>query len=144
MAVEQIAKEVGLSPATCPKCGYKWRIGKLIDRFFERIVDTARDRGLVRLQNFGTFRCHLYKGRELTSPILENGSMIFDDVYVLKFQQSAAAKRRLNESDLPPPPQKKGKGKDKDKSAAKEKTAKKVTKKKVTKKKVIKKWTKKQ
>lgn len=51
----------------------------------------------VNVRGFGVFEAKLFKGRTLNSPLVKGGSIDFGDQLVLRFRQSPAAKREINE-----------------------------------------------
>jgi nucleoid DNA-binding protein len=67
---------------------------------FEEILKRVRNGEQVRIKGFGTFEMRTYPGRTLRTPAVNDGAPItFEDSQMLKFRQSAIAKKRLNASD---------------------------------------------
>lgn len=94
-----LAKTAKLNPVVCRSCGKKTPTTDNVDELLRQILDTVKKGETVRIKGFGTFKARLFKGRKLTSPLLEGGSVTFEDALVLRFHQSAAAKRYLNAPD---------------------------------------------
>lgn len=94
--LQDIAKEAGLNP-TRDKDGKRVDTTKVLERFWEVIIEHCRNGETVRIKDFGTFKARVYKGRTLKSPLLEDGEVTFDDQLVLRFHQSVVAKRKLNQ-----------------------------------------------
>ena len=94
-----LAKTAKLNPVVCRSCGKKTPTTDNVDELLRQILDTVKKGETVRIKGFGTFKARLFKGRKLTSPLLENGSVTFEDALVLRFHQSAVAKRYLNAPD---------------------------------------------
>lgn len=64
---------------------------------FEEILKRVSNGEQVRIKGFGTFEQRTYPGRTLRTPAVNDGEPItFSDSIMLKFRQSAIAKRRLN------------------------------------------------
>lgn len=105
--MSDIAREAGLNPVIDPNTGKKIWTNEVLDRFFELILEKCAEGERVHIKNFGSFTMKLFKGRTLTSPLMEGGEVTFSDSQTLRFSQSSVAKAKLNE--LAPPDGKKSK-----------------------------------
>ena len=94
-----LAKAANLNPVECRHCGKKTSTTDTIDGLLRLILDTVKKGETVRIKGFGTFKARMFKGRKLTSPLLEGGSVTFEDALVLRFHQSAVAKKYINTPD---------------------------------------------
>lgn len=70
---------------------------EVVQDVFEAILSMVKNGDDVRIKGFGTFERKTYPGRTLQTPAVNEGKPIkFADSFLLKFRQSALAKRRLN------------------------------------------------
>jgi nucleoid DNA-binding protein len=96
--LRDMATELGLKNLRCDH-GCKIDGIKLLEEFFNHIIDTLKDGEAVRIKNFGTFSAKVYKGRTIVSPVIPKGKQKFGDNLVLRFHQATGAKQRLNADD---------------------------------------------
>jgi len=83
LGVSDIAKAVGV---------HKDQIQKTFEVMLELLTKSTE----LRVHKFGTFKRKLMKGRTITSPVLEGGSITYGDKWVLNFSAHASAKQWLN------------------------------------------------
>ena len=82
--VHEVAKSSGVRP-------------EVVAAVFETILASVADGETVRIMGFGSFQRRAFAGRTLQTPAVNGGKPItYPGGYVLKFQQSQQAKRRIN------------------------------------------------
>jgi len=92
----KIAKMIGLDSILCSNCGSRVKAGSLIEDFFKKIIDECRSGKVVKLKNFGAFEAKKLKARIVKSPVLKGGETKMDQMIVLRFRNTAKARRLLN------------------------------------------------
>lgn len=80
-----------------PHLGNKADVEAMARALFEVIVERTAKGGVVAVRGFGTFEAKVFKGRTLNSPLMKGGKVSFPDALVLRFRQSPAAKKMINE-----------------------------------------------
>jgi nucleoid DNA-binding protein len=70
---------------------------EIVKGVFAAIKQRVAAGEIVNIRGFGVFQAKVFKGRTLNSPLVEGGSIQFGDQLVLRFRQSPAAKREINE-----------------------------------------------
>jgi nucleoid DNA-binding protein len=122
-----------------PHLGSKADVEHLLKCSFAVMLERVAAGGQLKLRGFGVFEAKTFKGRTLKSPLMEDqgGEIEFPDQLVLRFRQSQAAKKLINEtaaSFKQPSKKKAAAKKDTKKAAAKKDTKKAAAKKPATKK----------
>ncbi len=70
---------------------------EIVRGVFAAIKGRLAAQEVVNIRGFGVFEAKVFKGRTLNSPLVKGGSIDFADQLVLRFRQSQAAKREINE-----------------------------------------------
>lgn len=81
---------------------------QVVEDVFEQIFKFVQNDESVRINGFGSFRRSLFRGRKISAPVIPGGEATFPDSYVLRFKQSAHAKKRLNLAKDTGPKKKRG------------------------------------
>lgn len=70
---------------------------EIVRGVFAAIKQRVASGEAVNIRGFGVFEAKVFAGRTLNSPLVKGGSIDFADQLVLRFRQSQAAKREINE-----------------------------------------------
>ena len=96
--LNKLAADIGLNPVKLEN-GVSVDIGELLEDLFDSIRSRCAKGEIIKIAGFGTFKAIIYKAGTVHTPLVDGGSMDYDDKMVLKFKQSKKGRVIMNTID---------------------------------------------